>query len=104
MTRSLQISLFLFVVIACAPQFARAQNEETLRNFDEGNTYYAAGEYQKAISSYELAIASGYASAELYYNTGNAYYRLDELGMAMLYYKGLSGCRQTTKSFCTVSS
>lgn len=85
--RSLIATLLLAGALMISAQPASAQNEETLRNFDEGNAHFAAGEYQKAISLYELAVASGYASAELYYNTGNAYYRLDELGKAMLFYK-----------------
>ncbi|NNE36508.1 MAG: tetratricopeptide repeat protein [Rhodothermales bacterium] len=64
-----------------------AQRSETLRHFDEGNEHYANGAYQNAVAAYEMALESGFASAELYYNLGNAYYRLDELGNAMLNYK-----------------
>lgn len=64
-----------------------AQTAETLQHFDEGNSHYAEGEYQAAIAAYEQAAASGFASAEMFYNMGNAFFRLDELGQAVLHYK-----------------
>lgn len=78
--------LGLLFAIPCAPASV-AQTPQTLQHFDEGNEYYAAGEFQQAIAAYEQALESGYASAEIYYNLGNAHYRLDELASAMLYYK-----------------
>ena len=47
---------------------------------------YRQGDYARAIEGYEEAINKGYASADLYYNLGNAYYRTESMGSAILYY------------------
>jgi tetratricopeptide (TPR) repeat protein len=42
----------------------------------KGNNAYAAGDFERAISNYNLILNSGFESAELYLNLGNAYYKL----------------------------
>lgn len=64
-----------------------AQLEEAVQAFDEGNAAYREGDYQGAIDAYNKAIDKGYVSGTLFYNLGNAYYRHDELGQAILYYE-----------------
>ena len=53
--------------------------------FDEGNVYLAAGRYRDAVAAYERATEAGMHSVELHYNAALAWYRLDELGPAMLH-------------------
>lgn len=78
-------SAFLaFVLLAPA---AHAQVDAAVRHFDEGNRRYAAGDYRGALASYREALDQGYASGALYYNMGNAYYRLDETGQAIRFYE-----------------
>lgn len=48
---------------------------------------YRQGDYQTAIEQYETVLAKGYTSAELYYNLGNAYYRTEQMGRAILNYE-----------------
>lgn len=48
---------------------------------------YRLADYPTAIENYEAAIASGMASAELYYNLGNAYYREGQMAQAILNYE-----------------
>ena len=55
--------------------------------FDRGNTLYRAGHYAEAAKEYESIVQQGYVSAALYYNLGNAYYRLGRLGPAILSYE-----------------
>jgi hypothetical protein len=43
--------------------------------------------YQQAIAGYEQLVASGVHNAKLYYNLGNAYFRRNDLGHAILYYR-----------------
>ena len=58
--------------------------------FQQANTFYAKGDYQKAIKLYDSIIKKGYVSPYLYYNLGNAYYKLGKFGYAILNYeKGL---------------
>src|SRR5215510_10748759 len=47
----------------------------------------ARGYYQQAIAGYEQLVAAGIHNAKLYYNLGNAYFRLHDLGHAILYYR-----------------
>ena len=47
-----------------------------------------AWEYmQQAIAAYEQLVVSGIHNAKLYYNLGNAYLHLNDLGQAILYYR-----------------
>lgn len=62
-----------------------AQSPEQL--MQQGNEAYSAGDYESAVEAYEHTLAAGYTSAELYYNLGNSYYRLEELGLAILNYE-----------------
>lgn len=47
---------------------------------------YEAGNYVESIQHYQIAIDGGFQSAELYFNLGNSYFELGEIGNAMLYY------------------
>ena len=55
--------------------------------FIQGNTHYQNGQYREAIESYESVLQAGFTSPELYYNLGNAYFKLDERGKAVLYFE-----------------
>ncbi len=53
----------------------------------KGNQYYKDGKYQDALNSYLEIVNSGYVNGDLYYNMGNACYRLNLIGHAVLYYE-----------------
>ncbi len=53
----------------------------------EGNKQYDAKAYEKAVASYEKVLKSGYESAVLYYNLGNAYYRTGKFTKAIINYE-----------------
>lgn len=53
----------------------------------EGNNYYIDGDFESAIGKYEAVLDSGYQSAELYYNLGNAYFKSHKLTMALVEYE-----------------
>ena len=55
--------------------------------FDEGNRRYQEGDYAGAVELYERILESGLESGELHYNLGNAWFRLGELGPALLHYE-----------------
>jgi tetratricopeptide (TPR) repeat protein len=42
---------------------------------------------QQAIAAYEQLVAAGIHNAKLYYNLGNAYFHLNDLGQAIVYYR-----------------
>jgi len=52
----------------------------------EADSAYVRGEYQQAITHYEALLKQG-ASADLYYNLGNAYYRTENITRAVLNYE-----------------
>ena len=47
--------------------------------FDQSNAFYTDGKYQMAIDGYKDILNSGFESAELYYNLGNAFYKLNNI-------------------------
>mgnify|MGYP001212312391 CR=1 FL=1 len=55
--------------------------------FDEGNQRYQEGDFRGALDRYVQILDQGLESGELYYNVGNAYFKLGELGPAILYYE-----------------
>lgn len=52
----------------------------------EADSAYMRGQYQQAIRGYETLLKQG-ASADLYYNLGNAYYRTEDITRAVLNYE-----------------
>jgi tetratricopeptide (TPR) repeat protein len=52
----------------------------------EADSAYVRGEYQQAITHYEALLKQG-ASADLYFNLGNAYYRTENITRAVLNYE-----------------
>ncbi|MBN1541950.1 tetratricopeptide repeat protein [candidate division KSB1 bacterium] len=66
------------------PILAEAQIEPF---FVQGNNHYQNGEYGEAVAAYKAVLQAGYESPELYYNLGNAYFKLQEIGKAVLYYE-----------------
>ena len=64
-----------------------AQEEASVGLFDQGNELYREGRYTEAVAQFEQAMEMGYVSGPLYYNLGNAHFRLDHLGMAIRYYE-----------------
>lgn len=52
----------------------------------DADSSYVHGEYQQAIKEYESLLKNG-ASADLYYNLGNAYYRTENITKAVLNYE-----------------
>ncbi|NDP25808.1 MAG: tetratricopeptide repeat protein [Flavobacterium sp.] len=55
--------------------------------FDKGNYLYQKGRYQEAITEYESVLATKHHSAELYFNIGNCYYKLNKVAPAIYNYE-----------------
>jgi tetratricopeptide (TPR) repeat protein len=56
-------------------------------DFTKANQEYAQGHFKKAISGYEALIRAGQWSATLFYDLGNAYFRMGDFGRAILNYE-----------------
>ena len=78
------ICLWGSAVLLGAPA-ARAQagpgTADTL--FERGNQAYLHGDYAGAASAYEELLHQGAVSADLYFNLGDAYFRMGSLGPAI---------------------
>ncbi|MCF8242704.1 MAG: tetratricopeptide repeat protein [Melioribacteraceae bacterium] len=80
-------NFILIFFIVCSVSFGQL-NPGNL--FNKANDYYQEENYQQAIEVYNEILDMGYVSSSLFYNLGNAHYRLGDLGYAILYYeKGL---------------
>jgi len=76
-----RIYLLLMLMTFSVPAFA---DDALVALYEQGNDAYNRGEFQKAISLYEQALATGVRNSNLYYNLGNAYYRAGDTGRASL--------------------
>ncbi|RKY48241.1 MAG: hypothetical protein DRP91_06265, partial [Candidatus Neomarinimicrobiota bacterium] len=75
------VAIFVFIL-----SFVCAENRLELL-FEKANEKYLNGDYRGAIELYEKILKEGYESDRVYYNLGNAYYRVGELGRAILFYE-----------------
>ncbi len=55
--------------------------------FTKANQFYKDGNFENALNTYLEVSGSGHVSGDLYYNMGNACYRLKMTGHAILYYE-----------------
>ena len=55
--------------------------------FEQANNFYAAEKYEEAIQLYDSIQQNGLHSEELFYNIGNAYYKLQNWPNCILYYE-----------------
>lgn len=53
----------------------------------EADTLYQQDKYDQAAKKYEQIISTKGTSADIYYNLGNAYYKMDAIPQAILYYE-----------------
>ena len=78
---SAAVSVLLLLLML--PLTAAAEQAVTKADADSA---YVNEDYRRAIAAYETLLQQG-ASAELYYNLGNAYYRVDDITHAVLNYE-----------------
>lgn len=76
--------LLLSICLVLATQ---ALAEEEAVQFERANDLYRKGDYQNAAQAYEQIITNGYENAALYYDLGNAYFKLQNYPAAILEYE-----------------
>ena len=64
-----------------------ALGQETETTFENANSAYNAGQFEKAVMLYKEILESGQQSAELYFNLANSYYRLNQVGESIFYFE-----------------
>ena len=72
----------LLYIIVLTTQVFFAQN-----GFENGNALYQKGKYQQAIAAYETELSAKKQSAELYFNIGNCYYKLNKVAPSIYNYE-----------------
>ncbi len=79
-----KVASFIIILICISLQASSQSNDELAVKAGKA---YQAGQYPVAIRLYEKIISSGFESAALYYNLGNAYFRNNEIPSAILFYE-----------------
>lgn len=72
----------LFVILLI---FSNNQSIEDL--FEQSNDLYTNGNYENAVLGYLDILESGFESAELYFNIGNTFYKLNNIPESNFYYE-----------------
>ncbi|MDD4639219.1 MAG: tetratricopeptide repeat protein, partial [Bacteroidales bacterium] len=79
-----RIHLFLFfLLIAFGAQAQHNQKELWMK----ANNNFLQAQYQQALEEYLEIESMGYVSAELYYNIGNTYFKLNNIPRSILWYE-----------------
>ncbi|MBP9120289.1 MAG: tetratricopeptide repeat protein [Ignavibacterium sp.] len=74
----------IFYLLIFLSSLAKADSNSIMQT---ANEYYKNNRYQLAIEEYNKLLLDGFAGTSLYYNLGNAHYRLGKVGYAILYYE-----------------
>ncbi|PIV15917.1 MAG: hypothetical protein COS42_12740, partial [Flavobacteriales bacterium CG03_land_8_20_14_0_80_35_15] len=80
-TKIKRILFFVYFLVIGSSSFA--QTTEVL--FKAANDFYKKGAYENALKSYQQIEAKQLESADLYYNLGNTYYKLNQVAPAIYY-------------------
>jgi len=82
------IKLYIILhLIILAGIISKVSANEGNTAFAVANEQYASGEFERAVENYTTILNQGYFSAELYYNLGNAHFKLGNTTLAILYYE-----------------
>ena len=83
MFNKLKFLLALFFIALFS--FVKAGENNVL--LDSAGAAYSKGEYTKAAKFYETVLSSGQEAPEVYFNLGNAYYKSNNIALAILNYE-----------------
>ena len=78
------------IVFSCAVLCSLAVSilaAEPSAQFAKANQEYAGGDFKAAIADYEELVRSGQDTPNAFYNLGNAYFRRNNFGRAILNYE-----------------
>ena len=83
--RIIMILLPVLIIVPCGSKAKNAQSAQ--EDFFEANRAYKNDQFQQAVDSYLKLIENGFENGHIYYNLGNAYYRIGDLGRAILFFE-----------------
>ncbi|MBW1765515.1 MAG: hypothetical protein JRJ65_00510 [Deltaproteobacteria bacterium] len=87
MRRLLCIAILLFGTFLILTPESRSQPNGWGEHFFRANQACKEGRFQDAVDEYERLIHAGHENGHIYYNLGNAYFRLERIGYAILNYE-----------------
>ena len=74
------------LLLLATPAAVSAQNDVS-GLWNMAGEAFAAGQWQNALNYYQMIEGENLESADLYYNIGNTYFKLDDIAHAILYYE-----------------
>jgi len=81
-TRRITIVILVFICTLCVAQ--AKPDTSFVEQFFEANQAYKNDQFQQAIDGYTRLIENGYDNGHVFYNLGNAYFRMGDLGRSIL--------------------
>ena len=78
------VIIISLLILAISAQAQLAQQESIM---EQANLADSSEDFSTAVSNYESVLASDYESADLYFNLGNAHFKLGNIPAAILYYE-----------------
>ena len=82
---TLSLLVVVLIIVSCGVQ--AKNNTSAQEDFFEANRAYKNDQFQEAVDGYLKLIENGIENGHIYYNLGNAYYRLGDLGKAILFFE-----------------
>jgi tetratricopeptide (TPR) repeat protein len=79
-------SIFLAISVV-QPCTAIGRDVDVSQFFQAGNQFYSQGNFRAAIDEYLKIIQADFANEDVYYNLANAFFKDNQVGMAILYYE-----------------
>ena len=70
-----EVFAFAFAIILCVSFAGYSQSATEL--YSRANQLYKTKQFRQAADEYEKLIGQGYKNAEVYYNLGNCYYKME---------------------------
>ena len=83
-SKKLYILIIVFISFFVSDAVSQNTNKD---KFYQGVTYFTAGSYKEALQTWTEIYNTGYQSANLDYNIGNAYFKLNNVPSAILFYE-----------------
>jgi hypothetical protein len=77
----------LILSLGFVASLAMPDRNADIQAINAANQLYQAGHYPEAAQVYEGLISQGLTDSTLYYNLGNSYFQMGDLGMAILNYQ-----------------
>jgi tetratricopeptide (TPR) repeat protein len=83
--KKISLLLFIFSIVSIAKSQVTGNNK-----FEQGVKFYSSGSYKEAIDIWTELYNNGYRSANLDYNIANAYFKIQNIPKAILFYERAS--------------